>query len=174
MKNESKKVAIKVLDVGCGDAKVKGAIGIDSVALPGVDIVHDLNFYPWSIKDNSYDLIYMNNIIEHLPNPIKVMEEIYRILKPGGKVKIVTVYWNHYHSITDPQHVSFFNEYSWDFFTGKRKGYYTKSRFKIESLDLTYDAYAKAVFRNNRLLKFLSRFLCNIVDGIHITMVKTK
>jgi len=163
---------VKILDVGCGDAKVKGAIGMDCVALPGVDIVHDLNSYPWPIKSNSYDLVYLNNIIEHLPNSIKVMEEVFRILKKGGKVKIVTVYWNHFHSITDPQHVSFFNEYSWDFYTGKRKGYYTKCRFKIESIKLTYDAYAKRIFRSQRLLKFVSRFLSNIIDGIHVTMVK--
>jgi len=163
---------LKILDVGCGDAKVKGAVGIDCAALPGVDIVHDLNSYPWPFKDKSFDLIYLNNIIEHLPNSIKVMEEVYRILKKGGKVKIITVYWNHFHSVTDPQHVSFFNEYSWDFYTGKRKGYYTTCRFEIESLKLTYDVYAKKVFRNGRLLKFLSRFLSNIIDGIHVTMVK--
>jgi SAM-dependent methyltransferase len=162
----------KILDVGCGDAKVKGAVGIDCVKLPGVDIVHDLKKYPWPIKGQSYDLIYLNNIIEHLPNPIKFMEEVYRICKIGGKVKIVTVYWNHYHSITDPQHVSFFNEYSWDFFTGKRKGYYTKCRFEIEDLTLTYDSYAKKVFKNRRLLRFLSRFLSNIIDGIHVTLVR--
>lgn len=163
---------MKILDVGCGDAKVKGAVGIDCVKLSGVDIVHNLNSYPWPLKANSFDMVYMNNIIEHLPNSIKVMEEIYRILKKGGKVKIVTVYWNHYHSITDPQHISFFNEYSWDFYTGQRKGYYTKSRFKLESMELTYDRIARRLFRNEKLLRFLSRYLCNIIDGINVIMVK--
>lgn len=163
---------IQILDVGCGDKKIKGAIGIDCVALDGVDIVHDLNSYPWPLKDSSFDLIYLNNIIEHLPNTIKFMEEVYRILKKGGKVKIVTVYWNHLHSVTDPQHVSFFNEYSWDFYTGGRKGYYTNCRFKIESIKFTYDEYAKKIFRSEKLLKFLSRFLCNIIDGMHLTLVK--
>ena len=163
---------MRILDVGCGDEKVKGATGIDCVAMPGVDIVHDLNSYPWPLKNNSFDLIYLNNIIEHLPNPIKFMEEVYRICKKGGKVKIITVYWNHSDSVTDPQHVSFFNEYSWDFFTGKRKGYYTNCRFEIESLELTYDEYAKRMFRSKRLLKRLSRFLCNIIDGMHVTLVK--
>lgn len=163
---------MKILDVGCGDAKVEGAVGIDSVQLPGVDIVHDLNVYPWPIEDESYDLVYLNNIIEHLPNSIAVMEEVYRILKKGGKVKIVVVYWNHTDSVTDPQHVSFFNEYSWDFYTGKRKSYYTKCRFSIEDLTLTYDPYAKKIFRSKRLLRFASRFLCNVIDGINVTMVK--
>ena len=37
---------MKVLDVGCGTAKVNGAIGIDRINLPGVDVVHDLNKFP--------------------------------------------------------------------------------------------------------------------------------
>lgn len=163
---------MKILDVGCGDAKVEGAIGIDSVNLPGVDIVHDLTVYPWPIEDESCDIVYLNNIIEHLPNPIRVMEEVYRILKKGGKAKIVVVYWNHLHSVTDPQHVSFFNEYSWDFYTGNRKGYYTKCRFQIEEITFTYDTYAKKIFRPKKLLHFASRFFCNVIDGMNVTMVK--
>ena len=163
---------MKILDVGCGDIKVEGAVGLDCVALPEVDIVHDLKSYPWPFEDDSFDIVYMNNIIEHLPETFKVMEEIHRILKVGGKVKIITVYWNHFHSITDPQHVTFYNEYSWDFFTGKRKGYYTKARFEIESLELTYDSYAKRIFKSKRLLNFLAHFLSNIIDGIHVVMVK--
>jgi len=36
----------KILDVGCGTAKINGAIGIDRVNLPKVNIVHDLNQFP--------------------------------------------------------------------------------------------------------------------------------
>ena len=31
-----------ILDLGCGEAKVEGAIGVDNVVLPTVDVVHDL------------------------------------------------------------------------------------------------------------------------------------
>lgn len=165
--------AKKILDVGCGDAKVKGSIGIDSIKLPGVDIVHNLNNYPWPFKKETFDEIYMLNIIEHLPDTIKVMEEVYRILKKGGKVHIVTVYWNHRHSVTDPQHVSFFNELTWDFFTGKRKDYYTKARFKMEKFKFTYDKAASIIFLNIKpLMRLMSYFLCNIIDGMHLTLVK--
>ena len=165
--------AKKILDVGCGDAKVKGSIGIDSIKLPGVDIVHDLNKYPWPFKKETFDEIYMLNVIEHLPDTIKVMEEVYRILKKGGKVHIVTVYWNHRHSVTDPQHVSFFNELTWDFFTGKRKDYYTKARFKMEKFKFTYDKAASIIFLNIKpLMRLMSYFLCNIIDGMHLTLVK--
>ncbi len=34
---------MKILDVGCGTAKIKGVIGIDRIKLSGGDIVYDLN-----------------------------------------------------------------------------------------------------------------------------------
>ncbi len=141
-----------ILDVGCGDSKIKGAIGVDWVKLPGVDKVHDLNIFPWPFKDESFNKIYMMNIIEHLPNTIKVMEELYRLLVPGGIVHIEVVYWNHRHSVSDPQHVSFFNEVVWDFFIGKRKGYYTKAKYKMNSIRYIYDRLATKIFISKHLM----------------------
>ena len=161
-----------ILDVGCGDAKVQGAIGLDIVPLDGVDVVHDLNSYPWPFEDESFDEIYMLNIIEHLPNTIRVMEEIYRLLKKEGSVHIVTVYWNHRHSISDPQHCSFFNEVTWDFFTGKRKGYYTNAKFDLVSFKYTFDSKARKYFKFEKIMEKLSYFLCNIIDGMHVTLKK--
>ena len=163
---------MKILDVGCGTDKVKGAIGIDRTALPGVDIVHDLNKYPWPIEDESYDEIYMLDIIEHLNDTIKTMEEAHRILKKNGKLYIRVVYWNHIYSYSDPTHVKFFSEITFDFFTGKRREYYTKARFKIDKFEYTYDSRAKKLFKSTRIMRFLSYFLCNMIDGMRITLVK--
>lgn len=163
-----------VLDVGCGDNKVPGSVGMDCVRLAGVDIVHDLSQYPWPIDDASCEIVWMNQIIEHLPNTVRVMEEVYRILKAGGKVHIHTGYWNHRHSISDPQHVSFFNEVTWEFFTGQRKAYYTHARFTMERFEFTYDYIASAVFlRQKWLMRILSYFLCNVIDGMKVTLVKS-
>ena len=100
----------KILDVGCGTAKINGAIGIDRVNLPGVDVVHDLNHFPWPFEDDNFDAIYMNDIIEHIPDTIRLMEECYRLLKPQGKLYIRVVYWNHKYPFSDPTHVKFFSE----------------------------------------------------------------
>jgi len=163
---------LKVLDVGCGDAKVKGAIGIDCVPLPGVDVVHDLTLFPWPFENESFDQIYMLNIIEHLPDTIKIMEEVHRLLKKGGTVHIEVVYWNHMHSISDPQHVRFFNEVTWEFFTGKRKGYYTKAQFEMAGFEYIYDGIAKRLFISEWLMNKLAYFLCNIKQGMKVTLRK--
>lgn len=164
---------MRILDVGCGDAKVEGAIGMDLVGLPGVDVVHDLNQFPWPFEDSSFDRVYMLNIIEHLPDTIKVMEEAHRILKVGGELHIEVVYWNHRHSVSDPQHVTFFNEITWDFFTGARKEYYTKARFEMVSFRYIYDKAARIIFLWQKwLMNLLAYFLCNVKQGMIVVLRK--
>lgn len=41
--------------------------------------------------DNTFDVIYSNGVIHHTPNTARTVEEMYRVLKPGGKV-IIMVY----------------------------------------------------------------------------------
>ena len=42
---------MKILDLGCGSVKVEGAVGLDNVGIPGVDIVHDLLDFPYPIEN---------------------------------------------------------------------------------------------------------------------------
>lgn len=36
---------VRALDLGCGGRKLPGARGVDSLALPGVDVIHDLSIF---------------------------------------------------------------------------------------------------------------------------------
>lgn len=57
--------------------------------LTGEFVHHDAESLPF--KDNTFDLVYSNGVIHHTPNTKTVINDIYRVLKPGGKV-IVMVY----------------------------------------------------------------------------------
>ena len=50
---------------------------------PLADIKADLCNLPF--KDETYDLILCNHVLEHIIDDIKAMKEIYRVLKKGGK-----------------------------------------------------------------------------------------
>lgn len=54
------------LDLGCGASKNKGFIGIDYFPYPGVDIVHDLEKFPWPLPDESVILAVSTHVVEHI------------------------------------------------------------------------------------------------------------
>ena len=49
---------------------------------PLADVKADICALPF--EDNSYDLILCNHVLEHIPNDLKAMRELYRVLKPRG------------------------------------------------------------------------------------------
>jgi SAM-dependent methyltransferase len=49
---------------------------------PLADIKADICNLPF--ENDSYDIIFCNHVLEHIPHDIKAMQELYRILKPGG------------------------------------------------------------------------------------------
>lgn len=73
----------------------------------------------------------MDDVLEHLVDIIKVMEEIHRILKPSGKVEIIVPYYRSKNAFTDPTHKHFFTEKSMVYFTQNRKYNYSDDKFRI-------------------------------------------
>ena len=49
---------------------------------PIADVKADICNLPF--KDNSYDIIFCNHVLEHIPDDTKAMQELYRVLKPSG------------------------------------------------------------------------------------------
>lgn len=130
---------MKALDVGCGERKknIPGAevVGIDSAALPSVDVVHDLEKFPWPFSDDEFDLVICDDVLEHLGDTVKVMEEIHRITKGGGFVKVAVPHFASDNFYTDVTHKRPFSSRSFDFFDPDKKGvhkYYSKARFRIK------------------------------------------
>jgi 2-polyprenyl-3-methyl-5-hydroxy-6-metoxy-1,4-benzoquinol methylase/rubredoxin len=54
------------------------------------ETILDKDLMQAGFKDGMFDVVYMRDVIEHLPNPRAIMCEIARILKPGGMVFIET------------------------------------------------------------------------------------
>ena len=49
---------------------------------PLADVKADICNLPF--KENSFDVILCNHVLEHIPDDTKSMQELYRVLKPGG------------------------------------------------------------------------------------------
>lgn len=64
------------------------------------DIFGDGHYLPF--KDNSFDFIISQGVLEHTYNPFQISGELYRVLKPGGKIYVDTAFIQPYHGV--PHH----------------------------------------------------------------------
>lgn len=106
----------QLLDAGCWDGMntLKWAKKVGTTHLHGIELVEsaveqarkrgievmvaDLNSKT-SLKSNSYDVIVSNHVIEHLSKPHVFVQEMHRILKPGGYFVLGTPNLASWHNI---------------------------------------------------------------------------
>lgn len=128
---------LKILDIGCGNNKYESndkneVIGLDIVELPNVNIVHDLNKIPYPFNDNFFHVIIANHVLEHIENFFGLMEEIYRILKPNGILKVRVPHFSSINAFADPTHVRCFTLKTFKFLSESHKlSYYYNIKRKI-------------------------------------------
>jgi ubiquinone/menaquinone biosynthesis C-methylase UbiE len=122
----------KILDVGCGWNKTAGAIGLDANPKAHADVVHDLGATPYPFPDNEFDEIVCRHVVEHVPDVMALITELYRIAKPGARIRIVTPHYTNPDWATDPTHRNHFNSYSFNCFVADRQlfPFYTEVRLK--------------------------------------------
>jgi SAM-dependent methyltransferase len=102
--------------------------GVDSISFPGVDVVCNLSeregsigpFKRWPFEDSSVEEIHSSHCIEHFDRieRVHVINEFYRILKPGCKATMIAPHWASGRAYGDPTHqwppVAEFASYYWD------------------------------------------------------------
>jgi SAM-dependent methyltransferase len=96
------------LNLGCGRNIIADWVNVDWMALPGVDVVANLNdcaATPLPFDDDSVDELVLSHVLEHVPNSLPLMQELHRIAKAGAKVTIRTPYGSSDDAWEDPTHV---------------------------------------------------------------------
>lgn len=105
------------MDLGCGARTLPGFIGVDRYPLPGVHVRADMDRLPLPFADNCADLILAFHSLEHVADLVGVMQEIFRIGKPGCQVCIVAPYGAMSLNLANPYHKQTFNEHTPRFWT---------------------------------------------------------
>ena len=81
-----KKRVLHMAPEQCFLARFKKLIHIDLITAdlysPIVDVKADICDLPF--EENSFDIIFCNHVLEHIEDDNKAMQELYRVLKPGG------------------------------------------------------------------------------------------
>lgn len=157
----------KIIDLGCGKDKVQGSIGVDCVALDGVDIVHDMKKLPYPFESNSVDKVYCRHVLEHFDVDARriILEELHRILKVDGELEIRVPHAFSPGAFHDPTHKSFFTFNTMDYFTNWHKfSYYSNAKFRIikkwANIQFVYDP----LNNGSKFVRFLNSFSTSIFN----------
>lgn len=153
-----------IIELGCGQKKKEGRIGIDKLDLPNVDIVADIEDGLPFLPDNSVDEIHSRSVLPHIQNFENLMREIVRVLKNDGTAHIFVPHFSNPYYYSDYTHKRFFGLYTFYYFVDskhqlRRKvpNFYTEIRINIISQRLVF----RSPFWFRRRIKKLAGLLFN-------------
>lgn len=167
---------MKKLDMGCGLRKRTDAIGIDKNPRSQADIIHDLDQFPYPFTDNEFDEVICDNVLEHLDDVIRVMEEIHRIVKPGGIVTIIVPFFTDRNAFNDPTHKHFFGTRSFDYLIeGLSLSEYSYSIKKFQIRSMIFDKDIKGGYWFDRWIRRFANKHTDMYENrlAHIFPLKT-
>lgn len=159
-----------VLDLGCGSNKRAGAIGLDCRPEKGVDVVCDLE-HPLPLADGVADEVHAHHVLEHVRNLVQLMEEIYRVCRPGAVVHVSGPYYTSRGAFRDPTHVRFLTEDLFQYFEVPTD-YGIRTNFRIERTE--YGVRRPFRYLPRFLIKYCRRHLWNVVDTFWVTLRAAK
>ena len=128
----------RILDVGCGLNKVAGAIGLDRARHTAADVRADLDRFPYPFADDAFDEVVSRHVVEHVADVMGFVNELYRITRPGGTIKILCPHYTNPDFPTDPTHRNHLNSYSFTCFSPDKRLY--------DTTRATYDPKTMALF----------------------------
>lgn len=161
------------LNLGCGGVYLDGYINVDFSTVFKADKICNLQQLPWPFPDNYADEILMGDSLEHLPDAHSNVQEVHRILKPGGIFHCRVPYAKSDGAFQCPEHKSFFTEKSFDYFCEGTDPYNLGATlFEMVSVKLlTANKTGKAKIRNLIPFRMLLRhFLWNMFDEVEFVM----
>ncbi|MBW4443227.1 MAG: methyltransferase domain-containing protein [Plectolyngbya sp. WJT66-NPBG17] len=145
------------LNIGAGasQTKIPTCIELEYSIFHTTDVVADSHYLPF--KDNSFEAVVSFNVFEHLYEPNRAAKEIFRVLKPGGKLIMRTAFLQPLHE--EPYH--FYNATKYgvmNWFSG----------FEIEN------CHVSANFNPVFTLAWLSCDLLYYIEQVYGTETKNK
>lgn len=91
----------RTLDVGCGRKPYQQTFFSGAAEYIGCDYLSDrscpdvvCSALELAFPDNAFDTVVSTEVLEHVPDPLRALREMFRVVKPGGSVVVSTpLYW---------------------------------------------------------------------------------
>lgn len=167
------------LNLGCGRFADPAWINVDCVALPGVDLVIDLNNLAQEklpFPEDCIEQFSMSHVIEHIANVLPLMQELYRVATPNASLLIRCPHGASDDAWEDPTHIrpiflQSFGYFSQPFYWRADYGY--RGDWRVAELKLLVSA-AQAIGKSDNELFALIATQRNWVIEISAILVAVK
>lgn len=92
-----------------------------------------------ALPEDHFEECVAFDVIEHLGDIVRVMEEIHRVCEDGACVRITVPHFSCNNAFTDPTHRHYFSYFSFNYFTGEHEfSFYTDRRFRLKGRNLIF------------------------------------
>ena len=163
---------VRILDVGCGLNKKPSSIGVDFNRDTAADVLADINRGALPFRDSSFERVELIHVIEHVDDIVATMEELHRVCRSGGVIRLETPHYTDFSSFCDPTHRWHLNSYSFRYFTEDGGySYYSRSRLRERSLHIKLLKLWKLlgfellINHVRPARKFWEHYLCFVIRG---------
>lgn len=177
-KARTKKVAPVKLDLACGQNRREGFTGVDCVDGENVDLVVDLERYPWPFEDDSVDELHCSHFIEHVPDLCGFIDEAWRVAKDDATFTIVCPYYTSIRAWQDPTHVRGITEVTFYYFQRswrelQRLDHYpVKCDWEVESITAFWNEPWN--LKSEEAKQFAMRHYFNAVSDLNVVLKARK
>ena len=87
----------RVLDIGAGGRQIaEHVVAVDYFPFANTDVISDI--HQLAFADSSVDAVVCTGTLEHVRDPGRALDEIFRVLKPGGLVHLEVPFMQPYHA----------------------------------------------------------------------------
>lgn len=118
------------LNLGCGHKHRDGFIGVDKYPCDAVDVTADLSGR-LPFDDHAAEEVWMDNVIEHIPDLPALMREIHRVCRAGARLTVITPHYSSNASWREPTHVHHLSYFSMDYFERPDVAHYTGGGYRV-------------------------------------------
>lgn len=173
-----------MLDLACGEYPKAGHVAVDITLPAGADnlgegwVLADLFAPRWPFRDSSVEAVNCSHFVEHVPDLVRFMDELWRILEPDGRATIAHPYQFSRRAWQDPTHVRALNENSWLYYSREWRaangiGHYPiAADFAVEDLEPVGSGRYAHMARAQLFAEAAHQV--NVIDDLRVTLVAVK
>ncbi|MFJ6617962.1 glycosyltransferase [Kitasatospora sp. NPDC091335] len=159
----TKRRGLLALDLGAAHRKPPGYLGVDQYPGEGVDLVATLPGR-LDLPDDSVGVLRAVDFLEHVPEKIALINELYRLLAPGGMLLTMTPSSDGRGAYQDPTHVAFYNENSFWYYTDDQyRAFVPEIRARFQSSRLV--TYFPTEWHSRNNISYVVANLIAMKDG---------